>query len=154
EEPGRGAAALAQIAATTDGKERVEIPKIWNDLPVRSRYVTLAPWLLVAAAFLFLLEILERRSGWIAKLGGIRVPIQIKTRTPQPQAPSRGPMPKAFQPAATNPKAGNPVPAAAKTTETKRHPDESDEGSMLSALRQARDRAKRNQQPNKSRDQD
>jgi hypothetical protein len=64
DEPGRGAAALTQIAATTGGKDRVEIPKIWSELPVRSRYVELAPWLLVTAAILFLLEVLERRAGW------------------------------------------------------------------------------------------
>jgi hypothetical protein len=47
DQPGRGATALAQIATTTGGKERVEIPKLWDELPVRSRYVELAPWLLV-----------------------------------------------------------------------------------------------------------
>ncbi len=30
DQPGRGAAALAEIATTTGGKERVEIPKIWE----------------------------------------------------------------------------------------------------------------------------
>ncbi|HUE36789.1 MAG TPA: VWA domain-containing protein, partial [Candidatus Acidoferrum sp.] len=64
DKPGRGAEALMQIAATTGGKDRVEIPKIWSELPVRSRYVELAPWLLVTAAILFLLEVLERRAGW------------------------------------------------------------------------------------------
>ena len=70
EQPGRGAAALAQIATTTGGKERVEIPKIWSELPVKSRYVELAPWLLVAGAILFLLEVLERRTGWVFRLFG------------------------------------------------------------------------------------
>jgi hypothetical protein len=45
----------------------VEIPKIWEELPVKSRYVELAPWLLVMAAILFLLEIFERRTGWVSK---------------------------------------------------------------------------------------
>ena len=67
-QPGRGAAALAQIAATTGGKDRVEIPKIWGELPVKSRYVELAPWLLVVAAALFLLEVFERRTGGVSKL--------------------------------------------------------------------------------------
>ena len=70
DQPGRGAAALAQIAATTGGTERVEIPKIWSELPVKSRYVELAPWLLVLATVLFLLEILERRTGWISRRRG------------------------------------------------------------------------------------
>jgi Mg-chelatase subunit ChlD len=68
--PGRGAAALTQIATTTGGREQLEIPKIWGELPVRSRYVELAPWLFVAATALFLLEILERRTGWV--LRGLR----------------------------------------------------------------------------------
>ena len=59
DQPGRGAAALAQIATTTGGKDRVEIPKMWGELPVKSRYVELAPWLLAAAAFLFLLKFLN-----------------------------------------------------------------------------------------------
>ncbi len=68
DQPGRGAATLAQIATTTGGKERVEIPKIWSELPVKSRYVELAPWLLVMAVILFLLEVLERRTGWLSRL--------------------------------------------------------------------------------------
>jgi hypothetical protein len=70
DEPGRGAAALAQIAATTGGRERLEIPKMWSELPVKTRYVELAPWLFAAAACLFLLEILERRTGGVSKWFG------------------------------------------------------------------------------------
>jgi len=66
DQPGRGAAALAQIATTSGGKDRVEIPKIWGELPVKSRYVELAPWLFVASAILFLLEVFERRTGWVS----------------------------------------------------------------------------------------
>jgi len=67
-QPNRGATALARIAATTGGQERIEIPKIWSGLPLKSRYVELAPWLLVAGTILFLLEILERRTGWVTRL--------------------------------------------------------------------------------------
>lgn len=70
DQPGRGEAALAQIATTTGGQAREEIPKIWSDLPVRSRYVELAPWLLVLCTFLFLLEVLERRTCWVSRLLG------------------------------------------------------------------------------------
>ena len=70
DQPGRGGAALAQIATTTGGKDRLEIPKIWSELPVKSRYVELAPWLLVAAAVLFLLEVFERRTGWVSRFLG------------------------------------------------------------------------------------
>ena len=82
DQPGRGAAALAQIATTTGGKERVEIPKIWNELPVKSRYVELAPWLLVAGTILFLLEVLERRTGWVSSFLDAKRPLpRLKTRT-------------------------------------------------------------------------
>ncbi len=67
DQPGRGAMALAQIAVTTGGGERIEIPKIWSELPIKSRYVELAPWLLVGGAILFLLEIFERRTGWLLR---------------------------------------------------------------------------------------
>jgi hypothetical protein len=75
DQPGRGAAALAEIATTTGGKERVEIPKIWSELPVKSRYVELAPWLLVFGTLLFLLEVLERRTGWVSRLFGRKIAV-------------------------------------------------------------------------------
>jgi len=73
DQPGRGAATLAQIAATTGGQDRVEIPKMWGELPVKSRYVELAPWLLVFGTILFLLEVLERRTGWVTRFIGRRI---------------------------------------------------------------------------------
>ena len=68
DQPGRGASTLAQLAALTGGKERVEIPSTWAELPPRPRYVEWAPWLLVLALTLLLIEILERRTGWISRL--------------------------------------------------------------------------------------
>jgi hypothetical protein len=59
---------LAHIAQTSGGKERIEIPQIWADLQIKPRYVELTPWLLVLATILFLLEILERRTGWLSKV--------------------------------------------------------------------------------------
>ena len=89
DQPGRGPATLAQIAMTTGGRERVEIPKIWSELPVKSRYVELAPWLLVTAAVLFLLEILERRTGWISRLFGRKLATAEAEETGQPEAVRR-----------------------------------------------------------------
>jgi Mg-chelatase subunit ChlD len=68
EQPGRGAAALEKIAQTSGGKERIEIPQIWSELQIKPRYIELTPWLLVLATILFLLEILERRTGWVSKM--------------------------------------------------------------------------------------
>jgi hypothetical protein len=84
EQAGRGATALAQIAAATGGQERVEIPKIWHELPVKSRYVELAPWLLVAGAILFLLEIFERRTGWLSRVM-VRKPAVAATENEGPE---------------------------------------------------------------------
>ncbi|MBC8094861.1 MAG: hypothetical protein H7Y43_03515, partial [Akkermansiaceae bacterium] len=67
-QPGRGAATLAQIATTSGGRERVELPEIWADLQSKPRFVEMSPWLLVLATILFLLEIFERRTGWIGRL--------------------------------------------------------------------------------------
>jgi Mg-chelatase subunit ChlD len=145
DEPGRGAAALAQIATTTGGKERVEIPKMWSELPIRSRYVTLTPWLLAAAAFLFLFEILERRAGWLSKVAGVKtVAAQVRTAEakPEPSAPA----PRTREPI-TKPPSPTPVTATAKPAQTKSVPAKStdDEDPTLSAMRQARDRARRKQ---------
>jgi hypothetical protein len=67
EQPGRGAAALAQIATTSGGKERIQIPETWAELQVKARYIEIVPWLFVASVILFLLEIFERRTGWVSR---------------------------------------------------------------------------------------
>ena len=151
DQPGRGAAALAQIATTTGGKEREEIPKVWDDLPSKSRYVELAPWLYVLAAILFLLEIFERRTGWVSKFFGrqavasaaaantapieipdetrkpifpwlMRQPARKKTLTRQADYVPNAPVPSVIQPGAEK-------PASADST--------------MDALRKARERAQK-----------
>src|SRR5690348_2977676 len=67
EQPGRGPAALEQIATTSGGKERIEIPQTWAELQVKARYIEIVPWLLIASVLLFLVEIFERRTGWISR---------------------------------------------------------------------------------------
>ena len=137
DEPGRGAAALAQIAATTGGKERVEIPKIWGELPVKSRYVELAPWLLVSAAFLFLLEILERRAGWLSRLTGAKT-AEVKIKVTEAKTPASAGIARTAAPVAAKTK------APASTTNTKPVADTpSSAGSAIDTLRKARERAQR-----------
>ena len=155
DQPGRGAAALAQIATTTGGKDRVEIPKIWDELPVKSRYVELAPWLLVAAAILFLLEIFERRTGWVSKLllgkiaGGAGVsPVRSEgkethgqdARATTPWLPRKpAPTPRAPVVVKTIPVA----PVAAARSEPKPVPlKPASTESAIDALRKARERAR------------
>lgn len=69
----RGAETLATLAAFTGGRERGELSRIWSELPARRRYLSLAPWLFLVAAVLFLAEIWERYTGWIGALTGRRL---------------------------------------------------------------------------------
>jgi Mg-chelatase subunit ChlD len=154
DQPGRGAAALAQIAMTTGGRERVEIPKIWGELPVKSRYVELAPWLLVTGTILFLLEVLERRTGWVSRLFRRKAAfapaeteeteIPQSATAPKPVFPwlVRKPVRKIIAPAAARTKATGPVsttPAETKPALEKPAGTES----TFDALRKARERAHR-----------
>jgi Mg-chelatase subunit ChlD len=154
DQPGRGAAALAQIATTTGGRERVEIPKIWGELPVKSRYVELAPWLLVAGTILFLLEVLERRTGWVSRLFRRKAAF-APAETEQPEIPQAAPRPKPVfpwlvrkpartkaAPIAAGIKSAAPVSAA--PAEPKPAPEKpAGAESTFDALRKARERAHR-----------
>ena len=67
EPPDRGPTALAAIASATGGIERLDVAGIWRDLPRNARWFELAPWLALAAVAVFWLEILQRRTGWLAR---------------------------------------------------------------------------------------
>jgi hypothetical protein len=154
DQPGRGAMALEQIAATTGGGERIEIPKIWSELPVRSRYVALAPWLLVAGTILFLLEIFERRTGWLLRpwtrktpAAATEEPAGLPAQTVPAAKPAfpwlvRKPSRRTTTPVpvwAKPPAPDSPTPAAPMPA-----PKESVGGlSAIEALRKARERARR-----------
>jgi Mg-chelatase subunit ChlD len=92
-EPGRGAQALAQLAQATGGKERLELSGVWRDLPRRVRLIELAPYLLLAAAGLLLLEVLERQTGLLSQrawplLAGARWHWpEWRMRAPKPATP-------------------------------------------------------------------
>jgi len=152
DQPGRGSAALAQIATTTGGQDRVEIPKIWNELPVKSRYVELAPWLLVASAILFLLEVFERRTGWVSKFVGRKAAVQEvgnkEEAVSAPSTPKKPVVPWLVRKPATKPvvtvtaKASAPASISAKA-EPKPTPDKpASNESAIDALRKARERAR------------
>jgi len=158
DQPGRGAAALAQIAVTTGGKERIEIPQIWSELPVKRRYVELSPWLLVAAILLFLLEILERRTGWLFGLFA-RKPLASEPVAAEESGPaSRQPLPalstilrhavsksvarKVLTPSATG-KSPLPETSLAKAKPKPAIPTAAPTESTIDAMRQARERADR-----------
>jgi len=123
---GGGLVALERLARATGGKERLELGGIWKELPKAPRRVDIAPWLLLAAVVLLLLEILERRTGLLVKT--VSAGKQEKETPPRKwfarkeKAPS---VPAATVPAV--PAKGQPIPAAAET-----------DGGLLDALRQAR----------------
>jgi hypothetical protein len=66
QKPGQGAAALERLARATGGCQRLTLADVWRDIPRRPRSVPLAPYLLLAAVILFLLEVLQRRTGLLA----------------------------------------------------------------------------------------
>lgn len=64
-EPGRGEAALRKLAEATGGKEVTELSSLWNSLPRTRKPVPLRPFLFSAALVVFLVEVLQRRTGWL-----------------------------------------------------------------------------------------
>jgi hypothetical protein len=154
DQPGRGAASLAQVATTTGGRERVEIPKIWDELPVKSRYVELSPWLLVLAAIFFLLEIFERRTGWVSRFFGYRTVATVEKENtaeemPEPVAPKKPVLPWLTRKRARTSTVSAAITkreekAAAAPAEPKPAPDKPvTTDSAIDAMRKARERAQR-----------
>jgi uncharacterized membrane protein len=84
-----GAALLAELAEATGGKPVADVAEIWTRLPRGRRPVPLAPYGYLAAALLFLLEIFERRTGWIGARRR-RKPSEPAAASPAPAAPSPG----------------------------------------------------------------
>ena len=63
---GEGAELLAKIASITGGSRVADVASAWDRMGYGKSRVEWAPWLFVAAAFLFLLVVVERRTGWLA----------------------------------------------------------------------------------------
>src|SRR5439155_146820 len=75
-----GPAALDYLSRLTGGRERVELASIWREMPRHPRLVPLAPWLILAAVVVFLLEVLERLTGVLsAGIRGLRFAPRVKT---------------------------------------------------------------------------
>ncbi len=81
-----GPAALAALAEATGGVQRVDTGNVWQAIPRGRRQVPLAPLLYLIAAFLFLIEIFERRTGWLDARLRRRV-----TASPHPQSEATAP---------------------------------------------------------------
>lgn len=77
---------MEQLAKATDGSVRNGLGGIWEDLPQQTRLIELAPWLLIAALPLLLLEILERRFGLLSMRRGNQFVETISQRIPRRSA--------------------------------------------------------------------
>ena len=58
---------VENMAKMTGGIERISLNTLWNDLPKKNRIKSMRPWLLSLVIVIFLLEILERRTGILSK---------------------------------------------------------------------------------------
>lgn len=154
EQPGRGSAALAQIATTSGGKERVEIATTWSELQIKARYIEIVPWLLVAAVILFLLEVFERRTGWVSRLfnrqpvtavAGVKTESEPVTREPEPAVKLliRKRKQKVAAPAAAPATAMRKEVKPEKTATPSAPVEPAATESNIDALRKARERAER-----------
>lgn len=72
------ALSLEGLAKATGGKQRADLASIWNDLPKERHLIDLTPWLLALSVTVFLLEIIERRTGLLS-LRGSRITRDIAT---------------------------------------------------------------------------
>lgn len=69
-----GAAVLAELAEATGGVQVAETGSVWERMPKERRIVEVAPWLFLVAALVFLVEVFERRTGWLWRRG--RTPLR------------------------------------------------------------------------------
>ncbi|MGA2436735.1 MAG: hypothetical protein ABSG25_15780, partial [Bryobacteraceae bacterium] len=145
QKPGQGAAALERLARATGGCQRLTLADVWRDIPRRPRSVPLAPYLLPAAVVLFLLEVLQRRTGLLA----VRWRPWRRRRAATARAAAAEPQRMAgARPAAKTGKAPPPVaaPAAAAKPADAKSADagaETADSAINEALSQARRRAGR-----------
>ncbi len=63
---GDGRDTLRTLAQITGGVSRTELAGIWGDLPTVDRRVSVAHWLWLLAVVVILLEVVERRTGWVS----------------------------------------------------------------------------------------
>ena len=157
-----GESTLRRLAALTGGTERLDMATFWKDIPPTRQLTPIFPFLLAGAVLFFLLETLERRTGFIgsachgAAAKVYRLVSRIKSGKPVASAPD------ANKPDATSDQ-GADVPTTGKEksfktdnipekqTESKQpaqpQPSKDDEAKELSsALSKAKNRYKRRSQ--------
>ena len=126
-----GLATMERLAKATDGKQRINLGSIWDDLPRQPRLMSLQPWLLVAALLLLLLETLERRTGLLSMRRGRQFIETISQRIPRRE--------RTVTQIDVPPSEKETAPSAPE--EPEKRETASDRDGMLDALSQARRRA-------------
>ena len=126
-----GLATMERLSKATDGKQRINLGEIWDDLPRQPRLISLQPWLLILALILLLLEVLERRTGLLSVRHGRRFVETVSQRILGKERPAtQVTVPSTVE--ETSPSTPE-EPAKPETS--------SDRDGMLDALSQARKRA-------------
>ena len=128
---GSGLVTLERLAKATDGRQRINLGEIWDDLPRRPRLISLQPWLLIAALLLLLLEILERRTGLLSMRRGRQFIETFLQRIPRRE--------RTVDQVAVPSSAEEAAPSSPE--EPEKPETFSDRDGMLDALSQARKRA-------------
>ena len=126
-----GLATMERFAKATDGKQRINLGEIWDDLPRQPRLISLQPWLLIVALLLLLLETLERRTGLLSIKHGRRFVEAISQRIPRKE--------RAVTQVVAPPSEEEMTPSIPE--EPGKPEVSSDRDGMLDALSQARKRA-------------
>ena len=128
---GSGPVTLERLAKATDGKQRINLGEIWEDLPRQPRLISLQPWLLIAALLLLLIETLERRTGLLSTRHRQQFIATISQRIPRREREmTQGTAPPSEEEITPS------IPEEPEKPETV-----SDRDGMLDALSQARKRA-------------
>ena len=128
-----GLTTMERLAKATDGKQRINLGEIWDDLPRQPRLISLQPWLLIAALLLLLFETLERRTGLLSMRHGRRLVEVVSQRIPRKE--------RAVTPGTAPPAEEEMTPSI--PDESEKPEVSSDRDGMLDALSRARKRASR-----------
>lgn len=140
QKPGRGVAALEQLAKATGGCERSNLADVWKDIPKKLCSLSLAPYLLLVAVAVFLLEVMQRRTGLLSVRWKMPRLLRRKaaSTTPRPTVIIPQGKPKSKEPVV--PAAPQPARAAAEPSPEQA---ESDNEPMAAALSHAQRRARK-----------
>ena len=113
-EASRGPATLAALTRVSGGVRRADLSAVWDDLPEVPRLVPLAWILWLAAAAVLLLEVLERRTGWLSAPAEGRGASGGEAGANKPAPPAKPAPAVPAEPAAPSPGLGSAFDAASR----------------------------------------